>query len=73
VSTTQIVSQGFVQELLGTECRCGRQKRAKQTFCLRCYRQLSADQRHALYRRIGAGYEEAYLEALKVLADRRMA
>ncbi len=61
----------LIRELRGTICRCGKPKQPKQTFCRACYYALSPDIRTALYRRIGAGYEEAYYTATSELSQRR--
>lgn len=57
----------LVRELAGTTCRCGRSKKARQTFCSRCYFALSPPLRAALYRQVGEGYEEAYAAAVAAL------
>lgn len=54
------------------ECEaCGGRKRPKQSHCRDCFFALPAELRRALYRRFGAGYEEAYEESLKFLAARQ--
>lgn len=55
----------LVAELAGTECRCGETKKAKQTFCRKCFFKLPRDLRNALYQRIGQGYEQAYQAAVE--------
>jgi len=57
----------LVRELSGTKCRCGRTKKANNTFCNKCYFKLPDDMRFALYRRLGSGYEEAYDAAVQEL------
>ena len=57
----------LVRELSGTTCRCGRTKKANQTFCSKCYYALPEAMRLALCRRLGSGYEEAYDEAVREL------
>jgi len=54
-------------ELFGTTCRCGREKKERQSFCFPCYMRLPRYLRTALYKRLGAGYEEMYKSALKLL------
>lgn len=61
----------LIAELKGLRCRCGRVKKPGQTFCRQCYAVLSKDQGRALYRRVGAGYEQAYEAAVRALADLR--
>lgn len=64
------MTETLVRELAGTTCRCGRAKRARQTFCSRCYFALAPPLRATLYQRIGEGYEEAYAAAVAALAGR---
>jgi hypothetical protein len=54
-------------ELFSTTCRCGREKEARKSFCFPCYMRLPRYLRTALYKRLGAGYEEMYQSALKLL------
>ena len=61
----------LLRELAGTTCRCGATKRARNTFCAACYVALPPPMRRALYRPIGAGYEEAYEAAVAALETRR--
>ena len=63
----EVTRADLVRELAGTRCRCGSSKTAKRTFCSRCYYSLPISNRNAIYRRIGRGYEEAYLEAVELL------
>lgn len=56
-----------LQELGGTQCRCGQFKRRGMSHCRRCYYALPMGMRSALYRKIGHGYEEAYAESLTYL------
>lgn len=60
-------------ELLGTKCRCGRVKIARQSFCGRCYKSLPAAMQRAMYRLIGNGYEEAYAKAVEFLTAKEAA
>lgn len=57
----------LLRELYGEICRCGGSKVSKQTFCRGCYMSLPRDVRLMLYQRIGAGYENAYAEAVRFL------
>ena len=54
----------LVRELVGTACRCGKKKSARQTFCRACYFSLPKAMQQALYNRIGHGYEQAYAAAV---------
>lgn len=60
----------LLRELAGRNCQCGRIKKARQTFCQRCYFRLPPAMRHALYDRIGEGYEAAYQRAVDYLASK---
>lgn len=53
----------LLKELASTTCRCGKDKKAKETFCKTCYFLLPMAKRRALYKRVGEGYEEAYQDA----------
>lgn len=64
-------TETLVRELAGTTCRCGRVKRARMTFCGRCYHALPPPLRAALYRPIGEGYEDAYAAAVASLGPVR--
>lgn len=65
------MTETLLHELAGTTCHCGREKRARETFCRGCYYALPAPYRRALYSRIGEGYEEAYAAAVEVLEATR--
>lgn len=55
----------LVDSLASTECpACANMKKVKQSFCLKCYTDLSLRLRGCLYRRIGKGYEEAHRDAM---------
>jgi len=54
-------------EYKGGICRCGRPKEPNNTFCGKCYWALGHNQRRALYKRFGEGYEEAYAAAAAFL------
>ena len=56
-----------VAELTTTRCRCGKGKASGKSFCYFCFAKLPQDQKKALYKRFGAGYEEAYTAAVKTL------
>lgn len=54
--------------LYGAECpRCGRAKKALQAFCKDCYFRLPKPLRNGLYKRLGAGYTQAFNRALDYL------
>lgn len=61
----------ILESLGSTVCEgCGRNKRPKMSHCGTCYRRLPPNMRQALYRRFGAGYEEAFEESLVYLHGR---
>lgn len=60
----------MIQELKGQVCRCGADKNAGNTFCLKCYYSLPKPLRAALYQRVGEGYEQAYEEAVAYMLSR---
>ena len=60
----------LVRSLAGTKCVCGASKRERQSFCGRCYGILPHRLQLALWRRMGEGYEEAYVAAEKELREK---
>jgi hypothetical protein len=46
---------------------CGGKKGPRMSHCTPCYHSLPPEQRQALYRRFGDGYEEAFLASLEYL------
>lgn len=46
---------------------CANPKRPRTSFCPKCYFRLPPDQRNALYQKVGAGYEQAFLDAIAFL------
>jgi hypothetical protein len=48
---------------------CGGRKREKMSHCTKCYYALPSATRRALYQGFGDGYEEAYEESLRILAE----
>ncbi len=49
------------------QCRCGGSKQTGMAFCYRCWLKLPQNVRHALYRKIGNGFEAAYDVACQFL------
>jgi len=49
----------YLDMLVSDECLCGRSKQPRRTFCYRCFKALPYDMQKELYKRMGAGYEEA--------------
>lgn len=62
--TAERLAENMRAELAGIKCRCGAVKKPAQTFCRQCYFLLTAQERHDLYKRIGRGYEAAYVAAV---------
>jgi hypothetical protein len=59
--TTFEIFEAFV----GTHCAgCGGDKQKRNAFCLPCYRQLPKALQSCLWKRFGAGFEEAYQACL---------
>jgi hypothetical protein len=56
---------GIYENLRGTECVCGGEKRAGRSFCRRDYFKLPQELRNALYRR--DGYADTFRRALALL------
>lgn len=56
-----------IHDLRSDTCRCGHPKGRGKSFCLSCFRRLGIAKQHALYKKIGNGYEKAYEAAVKVL------
>lgn len=50
----------YVMELASEECACGKPKRERFAFCVRCYNALPTEMKKPLWQRIGQGYEAAY-------------
>lgn len=64
----EIKKQGwYARELVSEQCQCGQAKQAGKTFCVACWITIPRDIQHALYARIGSGYEAAYEEAIECL------
>lgn len=70
--TTAPDTTTLVHSLASRICpACGRMKKARQTVCATDYYRLRPDQRDALYRRVGQGYEEAFADAMNTLGVER--
>jgi len=54
----------YLDSLMSNGCLCEGKKQRGHSFCWRCYNELPAQMKRALYRRIGDGYEEAYEDAV---------
>lgn len=52
--------QQALQELDGTVCYCGAEKKKGQSFCKRCYFSLPKNMQRDLYKHISEGYAEIY-------------
>lgn len=65
-----IGSEEALDDLFGTTCKsCGREKPMGMAHCRKCFFSLPRPMRSALYREIGAGYEEAYTASLAHLRN----
>jgi len=69
MTRTQGERKFFTDTLASDECQCGRRKQPGRAVCFKCYARLPDEQRRALYRRVGAGFEAAYEEAYRFLND----
>jgi hypothetical protein len=66
-----VKSSDILRDFVGCKCSvCGAWKGKNNGFCVRCYRSLPKAMQDALWRRFGAGYEEAFIAAQKWLKDR---
>ena len=64
----------ILESLGSTKCMsCGKAKYPKMSHCRSCYYALPPKMRSALYQGFGDGYEEAFEESLRYLADKRVA
>jgi hypothetical protein len=64
----QLTFDLVVNSLRSTTCpACGQPKKRLQTLCRTDYYTLPVPLRAALYARVGGGYEEALLDAFRVL------
>lgn len=62
------MSVDLLAELRGTKCPyCLGVKAPRKTLCGGCYHKLPAQMKNNLYRKFGAGYEEAYAQAITFL------
>lgn len=59
----------FAEKLVSEVCLCGIGKKKGNSFCFSCYKSLSRKLRRALYRKMGAGYEKAYTDAIGALFE----
>lgn len=62
----------YIKEFKGNECACGKTKRERTAFCLSCFKLLPQTYKTALYQDIGAGYEEAYEDAIQWLREQEV-
>jgi hypothetical protein len=57
--------------LTSDKCFCGKEKEKMKVFCLDCYMKLPVKMQHALYKKIGAGFEVAVDAATNYLLERK--
>lgn len=60
----------LLTELAGIKCQCGSVKARNQSFCRLCWLTLSRPMQTALYKQVGAGYEDAYATAINYLVNK---
>jgi hypothetical protein len=61
-------AQDLIRSLMSITCpACGGPKRPRQTLCPHDYARLTVLQRRALYKRVGEGYEDALVDAMRKL------
>ena len=58
----------YVNALASEECICGKYKQAGFAFCFGCFKTLPKEHRRGLYKKAGAGFEEAYDECALYLS-----
>jgi|GEM_PF-2414849 len=56
-------------QLRSRECQCGCGKQKGMAFCYRCWMKLPPSARQGLYSKVGNGFEAAYDQACRILAD----
>ncbi len=59
----------YIGELKSEQCQCERPKQRGRAVCYKCWLRLPDNLRHALYRPVGGGFEQAYEEAYRYLND----
>lgn len=60
--------ESLIASLRAAKCpACTKHKSPGKSVCWPCWNRLPSSVRQALYRRVGAGYEEAHAEAMKAL------
>ena len=57
----------YIETLKSEQCQCERSKKRRYALCYKCFQRLPKDLRMALYRPIGAGFEQAYEDAYRYL------
>ena len=63
--------KSILEDFLGTECSgCGGVKRTRMSHCGKCYYKLPKKMKSDLYKLFGQGYEEAFAESQKYLAEK---
>ncbi len=64
----KLTKEEMLDELDRTECVCGGWKPSGKPLCGGCYAKLPTEMKRALYRRPGAGLEQAFYRASEFLA-----
>jgi hypothetical protein len=74
MSLSESPNQQALREFESTTCAiCRKAKKARQSFCVRCYFNLPAEMKTDLYKRFGQGYEDAYHSAKDYLLGEKRA
>lgn len=61
----QLDSTTLIDSLRSDTCpSCGKAKAPRNSLCWACYRVLPPSLKHALYKRVGQGYAEAFSAAM---------
>jgi hypothetical protein len=62
-----LTKQQIFDALRSERCYCGGHKKVGMSHCAKCYYSLPGDIRRSLWKRMGAGYEEAYQKSVEIL------
>ena len=54
----------YLDVLQSDQCQCERKKKPRMALCYKCYSKLPPDLQRGLWKRLRAGFEEAYEEAV---------
>lgn len=69
-SSADLTDREILENLASTDCLgCGGSKEYRNSHCRRDYYRLPPEMRSALYRRFGAGYEQAFRDSIDYLRE----